>query len=521
MLDETKSPSETHSFTYDSSYRLATNTQGPRGTQSYTYTPDDRVATMAVQGGPTQSYSYYPDGSLDTITWSPVAGTFKYTYTPAGQYQEITFPNFQTRTYGYDEQGRLTQLTNALGATTLAAFAYGYDHDWASGSDTMLGQRTSMTATVPAQGLNAAQSRYFYDPLYQLVKAQYPAGVPFGGGTHEWTYDALGNRLTNKLGATTWTYTYQKNGLNPLNGQRLTSDGQNTYLYDPNGNQTRRTPGAGFATIFDYDFDNRLIDVTATDGASYAYDYQGRRISKTQAATTTYLYDGLNLVRETTGADSTDYVFGPSSDEPLAMSTRPPNPIAYFSVDGLGSVVLTSNPGGASLLSTAFDAWGVSKNETGLRFHPFTYTGREVGEGGLLFYRARFLQPGVGRFTEEDPLRFDAGPHFYRYVSGNPIGAIDPMGLTEKPGFWESLIPIWGTGKEAVHDFECGRWGWGLFNSALAVSDVFVVRSVITGITRGAWKFGSNTWRATRSWYGETRGLAKRAAGSSLVHRTE
>ena len=108
---------------------------------------------MAVQSGPTQTYSYYPDGSLDTITWSVVAGNFKYTYTPTGQYQEITFPNGQKRDYTYDDQGRLTQLSNTLGATTLASFAYGYDHDWASGSDTMLGQRTTMTATVPAQGL--------------------------------------------------------------------------------------------------------------------------------------------------------------------------------------------------------------------------------------------------------------------------------------------------------------------------------------------------------------------------------
>ena len=107
MVDTSVTPTETHSFTYDDSYRVASTTQGPRGALSYTYTPEDRVQTMAVQSGPTQTFSYYPDGSLDTITWSVVSGNFKYTYTPAGQYQEITFPNGQHRDYAYDDQGRL------------------------------------------------------------------------------------------------------------------------------------------------------------------------------------------------------------------------------------------------------------------------------------------------------------------------------------------------------------------------------------------------------------------------------
>jgi len=57
----------------------------------------------------------------------------------------------------------------------------------------MLGQRTSVTATVPAQGLSAAESTYFYDPLYQPVKAQYSSGTRFNDETHEWAYDALRN----------------------------------------------------------------------------------------------------------------------------------------------------------------------------------------------------------------------------------------------------------------------------------------------------------------------------------------
>ncbi len=223
VVDTTLTPSETHTFGYDTSYRVAQNVQGPRGTLSYTYTPDDRVDTMTIAGTPnvTTAHTYYSDGSLNTISWSPQAGLFKYAYTPRGQYQTVTFPNGQTRTYVYDDQGRLTQIANALGAKNLATYAYGYDVDWVTGLNTMLGQRVSMTANVPNQGFTNAQTKYSYDPLYQLVKAQYPAAPPFNGEVDQWTYDAIGNRLTNQVNAAIQSYTYFKNGANPLDGQEL------------------------------------------------------------------------------------------------------------------------------------------------------------------------------------------------------------------------------------------------------------------------------------------------------------
>jgi hypothetical protein len=49
-----------------------------------------------------------------------------------------------------------------------------------------------------------------------------------------------------------------------------------------------------------------------------------------------------------------------------------------------------------------------------------------------------------------------------------------------QPGFGESLIPVWGSGRAAIDDFQNGRWGWGLFNTAMAVSDIFLVKSIVT-----------------------------------------
>jgi hypothetical protein len=106
----------------------------------------------------------------------------------------------------------------------------------------MHGQRSSMNATVPAQSFNNHQSKYYYDANYQLNRADYPNVAPFNAEIDSWTYDAIGNRLTNTVNGNTANYTYFKNGSNPLNGQRLQSDGNNTYAYDNNGNITFTGP---------------------------------------------------------------------------------------------------------------------------------------------------------------------------------------------------------------------------------------------------------------------------------------
>jgi RHS repeat-associated protein len=131
--------------------------------------------------------------------------------------------------------------------------------------------------------------------------------------------------------------------------------------------------------------------------------------------------------------------------------------ISYFNADGLGSVTGTNSPAGTYDYRSVFDAWGSVRSETGTRTSSFTYTGRETGEGGLHFYRARYYQPSVGRFTQEDPINRNTyetrlgavakplggvltigessippliPPHFadYAYVGNYPLLMTDPTG---------------------------------------------------------------------------------------------
>ncbi|MFY9551761.1 MAG: RHS repeat-associated core domain-containing protein, partial [Thermoanaerobaculia bacterium] len=428
VFDQSVNPYETTNLSYDTSYRLWSVTEGARGTVNYQYNGDDTVLSTSVQSGPSTTYAYYPDGSLNTIVWSQVSGNFKYRYTLTGQYQSVTMPSGATRNFTYDDQGRLTSLTNLKSdGMNLATYAYGYDLNYTTGLNTMLGQRVSLTASVPSQNLSSHLFKYEYDPAYELNKVTYPNVAPFSGEVDSWAYDNIGSRTSSTVNAVTTNYTYQKIGANPLNWQRLTSDGSNSYTYDNNGNTMTRG-----ATAFTWNAEDQMTGITGT--SSYVYDYQGRRSSKTVgASTSTYLYDGANLIQEA-GATPADYLFGPGIDEPLAM--RRGGSTYYYDVDGLGSVTLVTDSGGTVQDKYLYDTWGQIRSSTTPVANPFGYTSREFGEAQTMFYRARYYQPAVGRFLSEDPIAADApslfgGAGLYAYVSNDPIDYLDPDGLFE------------------------------------------------------------------------------------------
>src|SRR5262249_39581310 len=51
----------------------------------------------------------------------------------------------------------------------------------------------------------------------------------------------------------------------------------------------------------------------------------------------------------------------------------------------------------------------------------------------------------------------------------------------ELPGLGESIIPIWGSGKSSVIHFQHGNYGRGIFWGVMAISDVFLVKSLVVG----------------------------------------
>lgn len=431
QVSQTWGGGETQQFIYDTAYRLQTHKHIFAENIDYTYDSASRLATYTVTGGPTATYAYYPDSSLNTITWGTVPGQFKFQYFPNGQYQTVTFPNGQHRDYAYDDLGRLLQIANIHPtAGNLATYGYGYDIDNTTSLPTLLGPRTSMTADVPGQSLSGALTKYYYDGVYQLNRADYPSASPFNSEVASWTYDGDGNRLTNTVNGVTNNYTSKLNGTNV--GQLLQTDAINSFTYDGRGNTKTKSGPEG---LFNFTW-NTFNQMTVLSGPgvneTYTYDWAGRRlavITNGGNTVTRYIQVGSNVVAER-GATTADYLFGPSVDQPLAMLRG--GSVYYFDVDGLGSVNAVNNASGAITNKYLMDAWGVLRSQTTGISNPFGYTGREFAPAGLMYYRARHMNPSTGHFMSEDPIRFGGGNSFYSYVGNDPITFTDPLGLYNK-----------------------------------------------------------------------------------------
>jgi RHS repeat-associated protein len=64
--------------------------------------------------------------------------------------------------------------------------------------------------------------------------------------------------------------------------------------------------------------------------------------------------------------------------------------------------------------------------------------------------------------------------------------------LKENPSYdgLGRYVPIWGSAKQAQLDFQSGHSGWGTFNTAMAVGDVFLLKSLFGGVLKATWKKG-------------------------------
>jgi RHS repeat-associated protein len=92
-------------------------------------------------------------------------------------------------------------------------------------------------------------------------------------------------------------------------------------------------------------------------------------------------------------------------------------------------VVAVTNAAGAITASARYDAFG--RTLAGGVLPRYGYAGREPDATGLIYYRARYYDPTLGRFTQRDPAGFADGLNPYAYVGNNPVSFTDPLGLNK------------------------------------------------------------------------------------------
>lgn len=74
---------------------------------------------------------------------------------------------------------------------------------------------------------------------------------------------------------------------------------------------------------------------------------------------------------------------------------------------------------------------------------------------------------------------------------------------TAHPGTAESLVPVWGSAREAIADYHEGDIVGAVANGALAVTDLSGQGYVLKSLAKGGLKVGgSHTWKKTREWMG-------------------
>jgi len=371
--------------------------------------------------------------------------------------------------YKYDKAGQIIKIKEKAGNKILSELKYEYDKNGNIIKKSVSHTLTPKPSPSTPRLRRTSTLKYTYDKLDRLIIAEY-----YNGGKEAFAYDKAGNRWADINGR----YAYDAaNRLTGIKGEPV------AYGYDYSGNLVEISAGGRKTAVYGYDAENRLIKAEifthstpwvrnnkviakpAGLNVSFAYDPFGRRIKKVvdspstprlrRTSTLNYIYDNENIIAilNEKGNLITQFIHGPNIDEPIAMiryssiennnqcGNEPcgVDSVCFYHADALGSINYITNDKGNIIENYEYTAYGkpTIKDKNGKEIekssigNPFMFTAREYDfETGLYYYRARYYNPNMGRFLQEDPIGFSGGDlNLYAYVQNNPVNFRDPYGL--------------------------------------------------------------------------------------------
>jgi RHS repeat-associated protein len=330
----------------------------------------------------------------------------------------------------YDAQGQLLTLNHwwdVLGSggtyTSYAVLGNTCTYDPTLGLKTSSSFWVQNTSTPTAFTLSRTET-YGYDQyLDYLTSANYNDGLNNSSPT--WSYDAAGNRTDS--------------GSTFDNLNRATAIQGTACTNDILGN--RLTLGAAPNGIsYSWDAVNRLASYQngAGTATTYLYRADGMRVSKMvpPGVTTRYRYDGQMGIEDANCSTGqvTQYGLGVRGIESI---TNPAAGVMYPIYDGHGNMTGTICRSGTNSFTLAnqrsYDAWGLVRSGSGSGDPTGRYCAnlghKQDDESGLIYMRARYYEPGSGRFMTEDGKC--KGLNWYAYCRNNPVSLVDSSGNDE------------------------------------------------------------------------------------------
>jgi RHS repeat-associated protein len=387
------------------------------------------------------SYGYDANGNVTSI--SSGGNTIRYTYDEIDRLASVTDQNGQTLSYAYDLTGNRTRLTYPGNKTV----SYGYDAaDRLQSLSDWLGRTTSYTRNQAGQVTdvlngNGTKTHLAYDDAGRLIQLRNSKADGSVVSNHDLTLDDAGNiaqaavilPLEPILPAGIGSLTYDTTN-------RLKTAAGKTYTHDDSGRIIEEDAN-GVQTIYRFDIKDHIGSIVrgSTTLSQYSYDPNDNRIGQIQnGVETRYVIDPLaslpNVVAETNaqGGVSRYYIYG----EGLLSQIDAAGNSHYYHFDPTGHTLALTDASGNVTDRYAYTPYGNTTSQ-GITPNPFRFVGKYgvMDDGnGLHYMRARYYKQDIMRFVSLDALHGDLltpqDLNRYAYVLGNPIGSIDPSGLT-------------------------------------------------------------------------------------------